>query len=334
MIMNKKILGSLCMLLTATLFTACKNGDAEFPDPDTGTSVYFAYQYPVRTIVLGDDEYDTTLDKAHKCQIRVNFAGSYNGANGSVQIAVDNNLVNNLSFEDGSAVKAMPTDYYTLSATDLTFSGNYNSGYNACAEVQLTDKFFADPDAVKTTYVIPVYIVSQTAAAKINSGTPAEGVTSPVRTNPEDWLVSPMDYILYCVKYQNKYSGYWLTHHTNSIDNIEKANTVQITTKSLTQSVYTVDKQDGDKVYTVDLLLTFDGSENCTISSLTPDATVTGSGSWEDDGAKKSWNNKDRDLMKLDYTVTVDGYTWSVQEQLVWQRSGVTVQEFAPVYKK
>lgn len=332
--MNKKILGSLCMLLTATVFTACKNGDAEFPDPDTGTSVYFAYQYPVRTIVLGDDEYDTTLDKAHKCQIRVNFAGSYNGANGSVQIAVDNNLVNNLTFEDGSAVKAMPTDYYTLSATDLTFSGNYNSGYNACAEVQLTDKFFADPDAVKTTYVIPVYIVSQTAAAKINSGTPAEGVTSPVRTNPEDWLVPPMDYILYCVKYQNKYSGYWLTHHTNSIDNIEKANTVQITTKSLTQSVYTVDKQDGDKVYTVDLLLTFDGNENCTISSLTSGATVTGSGSWADNGAKSSWGNKDRDLMKLDYTVTVDGYTWSVQEQLVWQRSGVTVQEFAPVYNK
>lgn len=30
----------------------------------------FVYQSPVRTIVLGDDEYDTSLDKEHKCKIK------------------------------------------------------------------------------------------------------------------------------------------------------------------------------------------------------------------------------------------------------------------------
>ena len=123
MTMNKKISYMLSMLLAGALFTSCKNGDASFPDYEGGTTVYFAYQYPVRTIVLGDDEYDLTLDHAHKCQIQATFGGSYNGSNGSVQVAVDPTLVNNLTFADGTPVKVMPSEYYTLSTTDLKFNG-------------------------------------------------------------------------------------------------------------------------------------------------------------------------------------------------------------------
>ena len=46
----KYILAALTLALTA-----CENGDQEFPDYDYRT-VYFAYQYPVRTLVLGEDE--------------------------------------------------------------------------------------------------------------------------------------------------------------------------------------------------------------------------------------------------------------------------------------
>lgn len=74
--------------LVGTLWS-CKSGDPTFPDYEGGTTVYFPYQYPVRTIVLGDDEYDLTLDHAHKCQIKATFGGSYNGSDGSVQVAVD-----------------------------------------------------------------------------------------------------------------------------------------------------------------------------------------------------------------------------------------------------
>ena len=319
--MNKKISYMLSILLAGALFTSCKNGDAEFPDYEGGTSVYFAYQYPVRTIVLGDDEYDTTLDKAHKCQIKVTFGGSYNGSNGSVNIAVDPTLVDNLTFEDGTPVKAMPTEYYSLSTTTLAFNG----GMNGTTEVQLTDAFFNDPDAIKNTYVIPVVITSQTGFGKILSGTLKEDGQA-IRTDGSQWETLPMDYVLYCVKFQNKYSGTWLTYGTTSIDNIEKAGTVQIETKSLSQSVYHA-SVDGKNV---DLLLTFDGSDNCTISSLTAGVTVSGTGKWTDDGAKKAWGNKDRDLMELNYTV--DGT--AVNEKLVWQRSGVTLEEFAPTYNK
>ena len=95
--MNKKISYMLSILLAGTLFTSCKNGDAEFDDYEGGTSVYFAYQYPVRTIVLGDDDYDLTLDHAHKCKILATFGGSYGGSNGSVQVAVHVHVVKTVS---------------------------------------------------------------------------------------------------------------------------------------------------------------------------------------------------------------------------------------------
>ena len=50
----KKIfyLFSLVVLIS---ISSCENQDWSFPDYGT-TTVYFAYQYPVRTLVLGNDE--------------------------------------------------------------------------------------------------------------------------------------------------------------------------------------------------------------------------------------------------------------------------------------
>lgn len=333
--MNKKILYAFTFLLSGMAFTACENGDQEFDDFEGGTTVYFAYQTPVRTIVLGDDEYDTTLDKQHKCQIQATFGGSYNGSDGSVQIAVDNSLVNNLTFADGTPVKAMPESYYTLSTTNLAFNGTFNGK----TDVQLTDAFFNDPDAVKNTYVIPVVMTSQSGFDHIFTGTLKEGATA-VRTDASVWDVTPKDYVLYCVKFQNKYSGFWLTHGTTSTDNIEKAGTVEIKTRGLNQSVYTVSMvgkgDDGkDKTFTADMLLTFDGSDKCTISSLTDGVTVTGNGSWGDDSEKKSWGDKDRDGMELSYSVDFGGGNkLTKHEKLVWQRSGVKFEEFSATYVK
>ena len=47
-------------------FTACENYDIEFPDYEK-QNVYFPYQYPVRTLVMGDDEYDIILDMQDQC---------------------------------------------------------------------------------------------------------------------------------------------------------------------------------------------------------------------------------------------------------------------------
>ena len=329
--MKSKLLKFICGIGLACAFWSCENGDIDFPDYEEGTTVYFPYQYPVRTIVLGDDEYDTSLDKAHKCQIKATFGGSYNGSNGSVTVAVADTLCDNLFFEDGvTPVMAMPERFYKLSTMTLAFNGTFNG----TTEVQLTDDFFADPDAVKNTYVIPLVMTSQTGFTRILTGRLNEGASGS-RTDESIWDVKPMDYVLYCVKFQNKYSGFWLTHGTPSTDDIEKAQPVEVKTLSLSDCSYSVSYQDGDQIYQADLKLSFDGSNNCTISSLTDGVTASGTGSWGDNTEIKAWGNKDRDGMELNYTVDFGGgKKFSTHEKMVWQRSGVTIEEFVPVYKK
>ena len=327
--MKSNIIKLICAVGLLAL-ASCHNSDIEFPDYEGGTTVYFPYQYPVRTIRLCPDEGDTKLDLEHKCQILATFGGSYNGSNGTVQVAVDNTLCNNLFFEDGvSPVKAMPAEYYQLSTTSLDFNGTMNGR----TTVTLTDAFFKDPDAVKVTYVIPLVMTSQTGFGKILSGTALEG-QSGSRCDESIWEVKPMDYILYCVKFQNKYSGWWLTNHSLSTDDIEKAQTVEIKSKSLDECIYTVSYQDNDQILTADLLLSFSG-DNCKISSLTPGVTASGSGSWAENSEKKAWGDKDRNGMELQYSVTFGDKTYSEHEKLVWQRSGLKpVEEFSPIYVK
>lgn len=323
----RNIFSIVCGAALVLGFTSCKNGDRSFDDFEGGTTVYFPYQYPVRTLALGDEEWDTSLDQAHKCQIKATFGGSYNGSKGTVQVAVDNSLVNGLTFEDGTPVKAMPSNYYTLSTTSLAFNGTMNG----TTEVQLTDAFFADPDAVKNTYVIPLVMTGQSGFSKILTGTLSEG-KQPVRTDASNWDVLPKDYVLYCVKFQNRYSGYWLTNHSTSTDDIENASIVEITTRSLTSSVYPVTFQDSETIYSANLLLNFSG-DNCTITSLTENVSASGNGTFGDGAAKKAWGNKDRDQIDLNYNVTfADGKSFSVNERLIWQRSGIAVEEFEPVY--
>ncbi|MBR2102395.1 MAG: DUF1735 domain-containing protein [Prevotella sp.] len=330
---TKKIKLFLCAGLLgfgfAASLTSCENGDIEFPDYEGGTTVYFPYQYPVRTIVLGDDEYDTSLDKAHKCQIKATFGGSYNTSNGSVQVQVDPSLVQGLTFADGTPVKAMPDSYYQLSTTTL----NFNGSMYGTTEVQLSDAFFNDPDAVKETYVIPLVMTGQSGFGKILTGKLLEGFSGS-RCDESVWDIKPMDYVLYCVKFQNKYSGVWLTHGTTSTADIEHAHEAVVRTKSLNSCIYTVSYQEGSTVYSADLLLDFNG-DNCTISSLTNGVTATGNGTWGDDTEKKAWGNKNRDGMELNYAVDFgDGHKFATHEKMVWQRSGVVIEEFSPVYTK
>nr|MDA3928114.1 DUF1735 domain-containing protein [Prolixibacteraceae bacterium] len=112
----KKLVFSTLIILS--LFTACNNQDWEFPDYDY-TTVYFSYQAPVRTIVLGEDIYDNTLDNAHKCQIMATMGGVYeNKKDRTLDVIVDNSLCDNLKFESdsGNSVIPMPADYYSLPA--------------------------------------------------------------------------------------------------------------------------------------------------------------------------------------------------------------------------
>ena len=294
------------------LLAACYNADREFPDFEGGTTAYFAYQFPVRTLVLGNDIYDNTLDNAHKCQIWSTMGGAYKGRNGVVDVVVDESLCDNLFFTDegGNAaepVRPMPTAYYTLLSNQIPYNGNPR-GY---VEVQFTDAFFADPMAAQNTYVIPLLMTGQKGFDHILTGQPREGL-SPLRTNTDDWEILAKDYVLYCVKYMNPWQGKYIRR---GVDNITengvtttvvrkdfslvnsdqehlKENPVNqndeicgINTRSMTQAVFPVSVNIGKDAdgsarpsQSCELVLTFNGDQ-CTITS--DDAEVPSSGSGE-----------------------------------------------------
>ena len=183
-----------------SLLASCHNQEQIFPDYDGGITAYFAYQYPVRTIVLGESEtFDTSLDNQHKCIIYGTMGGAYEGKDIVIDVEVDNTLTDNLFFDAAGTtpVKAMPAEYYTLSGNQLKYDGKHMGG----VEVQLSDAFFADPDAIKNTYVIPMKMTGIVKGAdQILTGTPAIEGDVAWPTDASQWKVLPKDYTLYAVK--------------------------------------------------------------------------------------------------------------------------------------
>jgi hypothetical protein len=332
----------LFILLTISLlFTSCKNGEWEFPDYEF-TAVYFAYQTPVRTIVIGEDVYDTSLDNEHKCRIMATMGGVYeNKRDVEINFRVDNTLCNELTFDGGADVKPMPSNYYTLSADKFVIKkGEILGGI----VVQLTDAFFADPLAVNNTYVIPLIMSDVKNADKILSGTPL--VDNPRRVVAEDWDVVPKDYILYGIKYISKYHANYLRRGKDVItgeknetvvrhkEYVEKDEIVSTYTHSLNTVKLSLDITNiAGNLLDCTLLLTFDGSDKCTVSSATEGITASGSGQYVVDGEKKSWGNEDRDALYLNYNIDFGQMRISTVDTLVIRDRGVKPETFKPTLK-
>ena len=315
---------------------ACRNDSTDFDDFDY-TTTYFSYQNPIRTLVLGNDEnVDVTLDNAHKCQIYAVLGGSRSGKNVSINIEVDTTLCNNLYFSDGTKVKPMPSNYYSLASNQI----NIKSDIKGCVDVQLTDAFFADKKALTNTYVIPVVMKDEVGADSILRGTAL--FDNPIRTRSTDWATAPKDYVLYLVKYICPWSGKYLrrgvdvyttgTNVTTSVRHkqyVERDEVFSLTTNSLSSVLYPFSSS-------CNLLLTFDANGNCTVSSATSGYTATGSGTFVDKGAKLAWGNKDRDVVYLDYKVQYGNTTVATKDTLVARDRGITgtAEEFTAVYKE
>lgn len=338
----KKYIYGVALGALSLSFASCYNADKDFPDFEGGTTAYFAYQYPVRTLVLGNDIYDNTIDNAHKCQIWSTMGGAYNGRNAYVDIVVDETLCNNLYFTDeggnpAEPVKPMPKSYYNLSSNQIAYNGNPR-GY---VEVQFTDAFFNDPKAIDNTYVIPLLMTNVKGIDHILTGTPREGLT-PSRTNTEDWEILAKDYVLYCVKYMNPWQGKYIRRGVDNITEKGATSTVVrkdfslvntdlehykenpvnqndeicgIKTKNMTQAIFPVSfkRSGGAASIPCNLILTFNGNQ-CTISTDDEGVTATGSGEYIVKGTEKpeykdyQWGSMNgqpvqRDILRLAYEV-------------------------------
>jgi hypothetical protein len=331
-------------ILSAGIFSmlmfSCENQPIEFPDYEY-TTVYFAYQSPVRTIVLGEDIFDNTLDNEHKCKIYATMGGVYeNNERIDIDIALDNSLCSNLTFADGSPVQAMPSNYYSLTSNQITLDMTMLGG----VEVELSDAFFADSLSVLNTYVIPLKMTNVTNADSILSGSPK--FSGAVKGNIADWDILPKDYVLYCVKYINPYHANYLRRGRDVIsgsgldsviirhaeyveyDQVSSMKTVTMNAVELPVSVLDASKTN----VTCNLLLTFNDQGECSVSTNSIGFTASGSGSFVVDGDKDSWGNMDRNVIYLDYTINLAGRTYESNDTLVVRDRDVSIETFTPVY--
>ena len=328
----KRYIYGIALGVLSLTYASCYNADQEFPDYEGGTTAYFAYQFPVRTLILGNDIYDNALDNEHKCRIWSTMGGAYGGRNATVEIAVDESLCDNLWFVDDGGnpsyrVLPMPTSYYKLSSNEIAYNGDPR-GY---VEVQFTDAFFNDPKAVENTYVIPLLMKSVRGIDHILTGTPREGL-NPSRTNTEDWDILAKDYVLYCVKYMNPWQGRYirrgvdnvsengvstayvrkdfslvnsdLTHYKENPVN-QNDEVCSVNTKNMTQAIFPISVNIGKDAsgdtrpsQRCNLILTFDGNK-CSIVSDDEEIPSAGSGEFIIKGTEQpaykdyQWGNMD-----------------------------------------
>ena len=354
--------------------SSCYNTEHRFPDFEGGTTAYFAYQFPVRTIVLGNDIYDNTLDNAHKCQIWATMGGAYHGRTATADIVVEESLCENLWFTDeggnpSEPVRPMPADYYKLATNTISYQDD-TRGY---VEVQLTDAFFNDEKATGNTYVIPILMTNVKGVDHILTGTPREGL-SPSRTNTEDWEVLAKDYVLYCVKYMNPWQGKYIRRGADRVTEQGTTTTVirrdttlintdpgrytenpvnqydevcAISTRNMKQAVFPVSFRTSGASISCSLVLTFDGNR-CTISTDDEGVTATGTGEFIAKGTEQTaykdfqWGSNNgepvqRDILRLAYEVTFaeNNISVSTNDTLVVQTRESNKREFfTPKYVK
>ena len=332
----RKILSLLAVGVAAMAMVSCENQDTDFPDFDYQTG-YFAYQTPIRTLVLGNDERtNNSIDNEHKVRIYAVAGGTRNGIKATLGFVVDENLCNNLEFSDGTPVLPMPSDWYTIQGDQIPING-----LNGYVEVQLNDAFFNDPKAITNTYVIPLRLTDEYAGVdSILRGEPL--VENPWRLQSSDWSIPPKDYVLYLVKFISPWSGNYLRRGVDVI-NENGTTTTNIRHEQYierdeiynlaTQALNTVSCKFDDNC---NLILKFnEETKECTITTDNNAYTVTGTGKFVEKVPEEVWSEKARDVIYLDYTVTTAGKTVATKDTLVARDRAVsgTAEEFSYTYK-
>lgn len=350
---NKILIGLILALGIALV--SCENQEIIHPDFDYQT-VYFANQYPLRTLELGEDlTVDNSLDNMKKVVIKATTGGAYsNKSNIVIDFVVDPTLCSDLKFvASGSVLStnivAMPTNYYTLSSSNRIeiAKGEIMGG----VEVQLTDAFFADPLSLTNTYVIPLRITGVQGADSVLSGKPNPGITAPVRTTESDWTIKPKDYVLYAVKYVNPWHANYLRRGVDKITNtstsvqttsvrhkqyIEKDEVVNISTSSLKTAKLplSITNSGGTKV-NFDLILTFDENGTCTIGGNSTNFDITGTGKFVSKGEVNGIGGNPSSALYLNYEINFKllNLKYETKDTLVVRDRGIKPEYFTVVKK-
>jgi hypothetical protein len=336
----------IVLLLIVIVLASCENGTISYPDFDYQT-VYFANQFPVRTVELGEDLFvDNSIDNQHKVIIKATMGGVRdNRKNIEIDFKVDESLCDELYFSTGDKVEPMPSSYYNLASNKIMIpSGSILGG----VEVQLTDDFFADPKSLVNTYVIPLLMTKVQGADSILQGVPA--VADPHRCIDADWTVKPRDFVLYAVKYVNPWHGNYLRRGLDQITRsdgsvttfirhnqyVENDELVKIVSSSLNTATLSLTINDISGITVpYNLILTFADDGTCVVSSNSDAYEITGTGKFVLKGEKKSMGGYDRNALYLDYDVKFKNLNleYSTKDTLVVRDRGVSPAYFTVIKK-
>lgn len=330
---------TLSILITGIVAFGCSNLDIEFNDFDY-QSIYFPYQTPVRTIILGDESVgDNTIDLEHAFSIGVSMGGAYeNKKERIVTVEHAPELGENITDDSGNPMENLPAEYYEAVFDKIIIPAGEFSGK---MRVDLKDAFFQDPLSVSAHYVIPVRIVDA-AGDTVLHGNPVDFVDDPDPRVAADWLVKPKDYTLFGIKYINETHGmYLLRGERTNVSNNEVTryserfltdNTMtKLSTVSLTENEMDVVAGTFNGPF-FRILLTFDkNSKTVTVSQVdgtTVPASGTGVYHTKDDPESEGYNGYKHRTIYLDYTIDLAGTIYAMKDSLVFADTDVTFEEF------
>jgi len=340
----KKVL--FYIILIIGLMAACENQPVSVEDYAIKT-VYFPYQTPIRTLSLGEDRIDNTLDKEGKFDIGISIGGMYEQKwTWTADYAPDNTLLTDVYTATTPPVKilALPSQYYTLSpATTVTIP---KGSYNGLIRVQLTDAFFDDTLSLTGLYVIPLKL-TDTSADSILEGKAA--VSNPDIRNKSHWESnkSPKNWTMFGIKYVNPYHGTYLHRGLNIVKDTltgTPIDTVYFRTKYVENNILIKLTSIGrKKVFTNGLANKTGGNYTMTLEfandkgnsgavTITPRAgsafTVTGSGQYVQKSASpEGWIGLPFQCMYLSYSWKEGANLNEVKDTLVFRDRGLVFQE-------
>jgi hypothetical protein len=321
------------VVIMALVFSlmACENQEIETDDFGS-TSVFFPYQTPARTLVLG--EYDLGFndnDNNGRFEIGVVMSGVFeNQIDRRVFFELAPELIDaNILGVDSVNVQVLPSSYYTIEQqSPVTIPSGSISGR---IPIQLEDAFFDDPLSFngenETHYVIPLRITDYENLDSLLTGVPL--VDNPIKIKEDDWNPAPKDYTLFGIKFMNEYQGVYLRRGEDNIVGTSQKETIatSVIESSVidTTSVYRAEFVEGDEVVpvltsgrnsaivtnrvrrglipsedNVSLNMTFDDNGNITITNVEGDKyAVTGTGTYVEDGDE--WGGERRNVIYLEY---------------------------------
>ncbi len=340
--MKRIVIRITSVLLVLTAMVSCYNQDVDFPNNEF-TTIFFPYQYPVRTLILGDYVFDNSNDNEHRFQISATMGGVYeNDKDILIQYVVDESLTDDL-YLGTTKILPLPSAYYSLSNTSQIVIPK--GKYHGTIDVQLTDAFFSDPAAVGpagTTYVIPLRMIS-TSSDSLHSGETAE--IDPDRRVPADWVSVPKDFTLFGINYVNEYHGNFLARGRSEVSDgglvietnvyrnpyVERDQVVSVRTNSRRTVLYSnrVVRNNTSGPGNFEMLITFDEDGNGTIAA-SDDSLFPVSGTAKFSKDTERWGGKSRHAIYLDYQVDDGTYTHTAKDTLVFRDKGISFQEYVP----